>query len=301
MPEGDTLYRAAHSLQKALQGRQITVFETVYAHLQQVQDDHNLIGRTIERVTAHGKWLLLFFSGDLILATHMRMSGSWHLYHVGAPWKQPHAAMRIRLVAGTVEAVAFHVPVAVFHTAVSLARDQRIAGLGPDILSTSFTVQLGAEQLQKEARAHPQEEVANALLNQRILAGLGNVYKSEICFEAKVHPFRALETLSSEERLHLVERAQRALRNNVTDIAGSAVALQTSARRTAKGTGRETRLWVYGRQGKPCQRCGTLIAMRKQGIGARSTYWCPSCQPWIGQTEAPQGWIHPLRRKHTTC
>jgi endonuclease-8 len=299
VPEGDTLYRAARALAKVLEGKPVTRFETAYAKLASVNDDRPVAGRTIEKVESRGKWLLMYFSGDLILASHMLMSGSWHIYRTGERWLAPRKAMRIVLEAEGWQAVAFNVPVAEFHTAASLARSTQIPSLGPDILSPLYTADIGLQRLEERAQSHPEDEIANVLLNQRILAGLGNVYKSEVCFAARVHPFRTMRTLTRDEMQQMADIAQRYMQANVLEGTGEGIVTYTGNRRTTHAANGEDRLWVYGRRGKECRRCGATIEMRKQGTGARSTYWCPSCQPWIGNGEAPQGWNTPITRNRT--
>ena len=286
MPEGDNIFRTARTLQKALGGKTVTAFETALAALARVNDESPIVARTVDRVESRGKWCLIFFSGDLILATHMRMSGSWHIYRPGERWQIRRNRMRVAITCGDFQTVAFDVPVAEFLTSRSLARHQEIARLGPDILDSGFTAEQGIAALRSWAASHPDDEVGNALLNQRVLAGLGNVYKSEVAFAAGVHPFRRLSTLTQREIQSLLDFANRYMRENVRDNADP-------GRRTTNSMNREERLWVYGRQGKECRRCGAIIAMRRQGQGARSTWWCPSCQPWVpgrGQSaEAPLG------------
>jgi endonuclease-8 len=289
MPEGDTIYRAARALDRAIGGKVVTVFETGLAKLASVNDDTPLVGRTVERVESRGKWCLIFFSGDLILLTHMLMSGSWHIYRTGERWQQPRRAMRVAMACGETQAVAFNVPVAEFHTARSLERSTQVPKLGPDVLSEEFTVELGVARLRAYAETHPEAEIAVVLLNQRVLAGLGNVYKSEVAFAAKVNPFRAMSTIAPRELEAMAEHAQKWMRANVRDGASGAIVTYTGNRRTTHAMDRADRLWVYGRQGQECRRCGSTIQMRKQGEQARSTYWCPMCQPWIaaaGQGDA---------------
>ena len=119
MPEGDTIFRSARALNQALAGHQVTRFETAYAPLASVNDQSPVAGRTMERVESRGKWLLIHFSGDLILATHMLMSGSWHIYRAGERWKRGRNHMRVVLGTAEMVAVAFDVPIARFHTARS--------------------------------------------------------------------------------------------------------------------------------------------------------------------------------------
>jgi len=277
MPEGDTIHRAARTLRKALEGKTITAFETGLAHLARVHDGTPVTGRTVDAIEARGKWLLIHLSGDLILVTHMLMSGSWHIYRSGETWWMPRAKMRAVLEVKGFQAVAFNVPIAEFHSARSLARHPQIPALGPDVLSEGFTTQHGVDALRKHGQQYPRDEIGVVLLNQRVMAGLGNVYKSEVPFAAGVNPFRLMSTLTGKEMETMAEVSQRYMQANVSASA-------EGKRRTTNSMDREERLWVYGRRGEECRRCGTAILMRKQGEQARSTYWCPTCQPW---SEAP--------------
>jgi endonuclease-8 len=303
MPEGDTIFRAARALNRAIGGQLVTGFETALAPLARVNDDTPLAGRTVKHVEARGKWLLIHFSGDLILATHMLMSGSWHIYRTGELWRLGRSRMRAVIRTAEWEAVAFNVPVARFHTARSLERYSQIPKLGLDVLSEGFTVETGARRLAEFAAANPKAEIAVALLNQRVLAGLGNVYKSEVAFSAGVNPFRAMETITPGEMAQMAEFAQRYMKANVLDGSGDGIVTYFGNRRTTGNSNRDERLWVYGRQGQECRRCGAAIMMRKQGEQARSTYWCPSCQPWIAldPTPAPVGRTGVVRRGKVGC
>jgi endonuclease-8 len=294
MPEGDTIYRAARSLEKAIGGRVVTGFETGFAKLASVNDDSPLVGRIVERVEARGKWCLMFFSGDLILASHMLMSGSWHIYRSGEKWFMPRSKMRVAIACGPMQAVLFNAQIAEFHTARSLERSSQVPKLGPDILSVDFTIERGVAAMRTYAAEHPEAEVAVVLLNQRVVAGLGNVYKSEVAFAAEVNPFRPIRTITEREMTRMMEFAERTMRANVLGTnargeSGEGIVTYTGPRRTTRSMDRSDRTWVYGRQGQECRRCGAAIMMRKQGTAVRSTYWCPSCQPWItaeGQSAA---------------
>jgi endonuclease VIII len=307
MPEGDTIYRAARALQKALGGKAVTGFETGLAKLARVNDDAPLVGRVVEKVESRGKWCLIYFSGDLILVTHMLMSGSWHLYGAGERWQMARARMRVAIRAsdenGDWEAVAFNVPIAEFHTARSLERSGQVPKLGPDVLSNEFTVDGGAARLAAHAKENPEAEVAVVLLNQRVLAGLGNVYKSEVAFAAGVNPFRAMSTITHREMEKMVDVAQRYMKANVADGSRGGIVTYTGNRRTTHAMDREERLWVYGREGQECRRCGVVVMMRKQGMQARLTYWCAECQPWVGmgETAAPVGRTRMARRGKVGC
>ena len=275
MPEGDTIYRAARALGHVLEGKAVTRFETALAPLASVDDNTPVTGRTVEKVESRGKWLLIHFSGDLILVTHMLMSGSWHIYRAGERWHRSRREMRVVIATAEFEAVAFNVPLAKFYTARTLERDSAIPKLGPDLLSSGFV----ADEAKTRLLAHGDEEIANVLLNQRVMAGLGNVYKSEVLFACGVHPFRLVRTLAAAEVECILDRAQRFLEANAKHGAGNGMVTYTGQRRTTRADDPGARLWVYRRQAKECRRCGAAILMRRQGPGARSTYWCPDCQP----------------------
>ncbi len=299
MPEGDTIYRTARALQKAIGGKVVTAFEANVATLASVSDDKGIVGRTVEKVEARGKWCLIHFSGDLLLISHMLMSGSWHIYRTGEKWWMPRSRMRCAITCGDFVAVAFNVPVAEFHTERTLARYSQVPKLGVDVLSGEYSVEAGIAALRARAVSHPDDEVAVVLLNQQVLAGLGNVYKSEVAFAAGVNPFRAMRTLNEREIETMADVSQRWMKANVNESqgprgeSGDGIVTYTGPRRTTRSMTQADRTWVYGRQGQECRRCGALIQMRKQGTAVRSTYWCPSCQPWVaapGQSEeAPVG------------
>jgi endonuclease VIII len=275
MPEGDTIYRAARTLHRALANQTVTAFESVLPKLERVEIDTPITNRTIEKVEAQGKWLLIHFSGDLILLTHMLMSGSWHIYRPNEKWKRHRAHMRIVIHTAQIDAVAFNVPIAEFHTADSLRRRRNFNQLGPNILAPTYD----DGEILRRLRANPDLEIGEALLAQSILAGLGNVFKSEIAFVCKVNPFRTVATLSITELTCLVATARKFLQANVTDNSGDQIVTHTGRRRTTGRSDREENLFVYKRRAQPCRRCATPIQSRKQSPSARTTFWCPTCQP----------------------
>jgi endonuclease-8 len=297
MPEGDTIFRSARALNLALAGKQITRFESAYAQLASVDDQSPVTGRTVERVESRGKWLLVHFTGDLILVTHMLMSGSWHIYRPGERWRRSRSHMRIVLATQEFDAVAFDVPVASFHTARTLERNTTIPKLGPDLLSDQFS----DEEAVRRLMARGDDEIANALLNQHVMAGIGNVFKSEICFTCGVNPFAKVASLTAANIQCLLESSRRLMKANVAEGAGDRIVTYTGPRRTTGADNPTARLWVYGRRGQQCRRCGTLILMRKQGTGARSTYWCPQCQPMPENAAAIEGSSAPIRRRKVGC
>lgn len=303
MPEGDTIFRSARALNRALAGKTVTRFDTALAPLASVNDNTPITGRIIEKVESRGKWLIMHFSGDLMLVTHMLMSGSWHIYRTGERWRQPKSRMRAVIATADFEAVAFNVPVAQFHTARSLERSTMVPKLGPDLLSEDFSETEARSRLMAQADS----DVADALLNQRVMAGLGNVYKSEVCFACQVNPFRKVSTLTANEVDCILDRSRKFMAANVADGAGDGIITYIGPRRTTHAANQGERLWVYGRQGRECRRCGATVLMRKQGSGARSTYWCPECQPMpmaATDTQASQsveGWSVPVRRRKVGC
>lgn len=278
MPEGDTILRAARTLHRVLAGKAVTRFESVFPAVTRVADDHPIIGRTIESVTARGKHLLMAFSGDLILHTHMRMNGSWHIYPAGARWQRPARDMRV--LVGTVQAVAvgFNVPIAELLSKRDLAHHKDLQSLGPDLLAgTDGHGAFDRADAIRRIRERGREPIADVLLNQRVVAGIGNVFKSEILFLTGIHPFATTSVLSDEQVARLIDVAREVMAANVMTRSQT---LSTSiGRRTTRSLDPDAKLWVYGRGGKPCRRCGAIVLSRKTGLDARLTYWCPECQP----------------------
>ena len=278
MPEGDTIFRAARTLNRALAGQVVTGFETQLPLLARVDHDEPLKGRTVESVDAAGKWMRMYFSQDLILLTHMLMSGSWHIYRPAEAWQRPSIQMRIAIYTAAFTAVAFNVPIAEFHTAATLARHRSVQGLGPDVLGTEFDEAAAANRI----RSEPDLEIGVALLRQSLVAGLGNVFKSEVCFASRVNPFRRVSALQDAELASLMQNARKFLLANVASGSGDRIVTYSGHRRTTGRNDPSENLWVYKRKGEPCRRCGTAIASHKQGEDARVTFWCPTCQPLRG-------------------
>ncbi|HUJ13398.1 MAG TPA: DNA-formamidopyrimidine glycosylase family protein [Thermoanaerobaculia bacterium] len=252
MPEGDTIFRAARTLNEALAGKTVTRFETVLPQLAHVDDQTPLRGRKVERVTSSGKNLIIEFSGALVLRTHLRMNGSWHLYRRGERWRKRRGDMRLVIATDDFEAVGFNIPVAEFASVrAGFSRPDRpepLAALGPDLLAETFDI----DEAERRILAHGDEEIGNALLNQRLVAGIGNIWKSETLFACGVNPFR----LAGSCDVRAILKKARAL-------------LQRSTRE-------RPRFLVYERGGQPCRKCGTAIVRKLQNL--RGTYFCPKCQ-----------------------
>lgn len=274
MPEGDTIFRAARTLHAALAGQVVTRFETGLAELAMLDRHTPIAGRTVEQVGAAGKHLLLTLSGGIVLRTHMRMNGSWHIYRPGERWQAPARAMRILLATTDWVAVAFNVYAAEFVPADQLHRHRPTATLGPDMLG-----EFDAAAALERVRQRPDRPVHKVLLDQRVMAGIGNVYKSEVLHLSRLHPDTTAGQLRDDEWLALMELARRLLRANVAESSGQAIETYRGLRRTTGRMNTEERLWVYSRGGRPCRTCGAAIASRKDGDDARVTYWCPACQP----------------------
>ena len=276
MPEGDTIFRTARTLGRALQGKPVTVFRSTYPMLTRFNDDTPLIGQTVETVDARGKWLLVHFSGGGTLATHMLMSGSWHIYRHGERWQRPRDHMRILLENTDYVAVGFSVPVAKLLKAKELERLLRIPPAAIDVLSPEFD----AAQVAMRLRSCGSEEIGDVLLHQEVIAGVGNVFKSEICFVTATNPFCRVDALDAERVALLIAAARRLVMANVLeDSSDMIVTYGGRQRRTTHELDPGASLWVYGRQGEPCRRCGERISRRIQGPDARVTFWCARCQP----------------------
>ncbi len=276
MPEGDTIFRTARNLGRALVGKPVTGFRSTFPWLMRFNDDTPLAGQTVDSIEARGKWLLVHFSGGGILASHLLMNGRWHIYRQGERWQLPRFHMRIVIENSEYQAVGFRVPVARMHTAQSLERDLRVAREENDLLRPEFDAGAALERL----LARRGEAIADALLDQTVLAGVGNVFKSEICFVCGLHPFRAVRTLTRDQAAATITCAQRLLRANVLEDSGDTiVTYRSQQRRTTHASDPGASLWVYGRTSEPCRRCGEPIRRRIQGADARVTFWCPRCQP----------------------
>ena len=270
MPEGDTIHRAARTLHAALAGQRIERFESVFPHLTRVDAEQPIAGRRVERVEARGKHLLMWSraiwccgptcactahgtftdpanagSGrgtSCASCSKRRPTSRWRL-----PYRSPSSC---RPTVSTAWA--------------------RSPNWGPTRCPTRFDAAEACARL----AARPDVEIADALLDQRALAGIGNVFKSEVLFAARASPFTRVRALPAEQLTRLVAIAVRQMQANVGDTAAA-------GRRTTNRLDPSARLWVYGRRGLPCRRCGAPIQRAKQGPDARSTYWCARCQPGL--------------------
>jgi len=262
MPEGDTIWRAARALQAALGGRTVTAFRSSVPAVAVAARRFALVGRPVARVEAKGKHLLVRFGGGPVLHTHQGMTGSWHLYRRGSRWRQAAHLARVVLETGEVVAVCFRAPRVELLAAGEAARHTALVRLGPDVMAEAFD----AAGARVRLRAAGDVEIGAALLDQSCLAGIGNVYKSEVLFLCGLRPFARVPGLADGILDGVIATARRQMRRNLDAV----------SRRTTRLTA--ARHWVYRRSGQPCLRCGTTIERRMQGDPPRSTYFCPKCQ-----------------------
>jgi endonuclease VIII len=265
MPEGDTIFRTASSIRKWIGGREITAARSSLRNL----GISEVVGRTLSRVDPVGKHLLMQFDSSditqlpLLLRTHMMMTGSWHVYSVGATWQRPERQAKLVLAAHERLAVCFNAPV-VQLTTESVETTLGVAHLGPDILLDHFDVTLAT----RRARKSPADRaIGEVLLDQRVVAGIGNIYRCESLFLERINPWTAQGSLSSATITALLLRAEQLMKQNLNPA--------NIARNLDAGDDGTS---VYRRSGKPCRVCGTAILSKPQGPQARRAYWCPTCQ-----------------------
>ncbi|HEY3335965.1 MAG TPA: DNA-formamidopyrimidine glycosylase family protein [Candidatus Limnocylindrales bacterium] len=271
MPEGDTLFRTAAGLRPFLVGRTVTA-ATARQPGPQVE---RLVGSTVSGVEAQGKNLLLRFANGLEVRTHLGMHGSWHRYRPGERWRRPRARARLIIeVPGSI-AVCFDAPTVELFEQRAESLHGALSGLGPDLLRDPLNLEEVIRRLRDPSRASM--AISEALLDQRALAGIGNVYKSEVLFIERVSPFTPVASVDDPTLRRLVGTATRLLRANAFRPTRGVERITTEGSRSADGP-----LWVYRRSGRPCRRCGTTIRSVTQGVSLpRLTWWCPRCQPEV--------------------
>jgi len=271
VPEGDTLHHAAQRVGAALVGSQILEIETPHPRHRYDRWPERLAGRAVRQVDAKGKHLFLRFEGDLTLHSHLRMGGRWSVYRRGQRWTR--SPRRAWLVVRTPEheVVQFDGPVLELMTDSRTRFDLRLAALGPDILADEFDETQFLRRLRED---DPTRGIGDALLDQRVLSGIGNVWKSEACFLAGVDPWRRTDEVGDEEVLAIV-RGARPLMQVSAERGGHIVTRYPRDRRNPRS---DEDKWVYERTGLPCRHCDTRVRSRGQGDDNRTTYWCPECQ-----------------------
>jgi endonuclease-8 len=262
VPEGDTIFRAAATLQRWIAGREVTAARTTVDRL----PAHKLVGQTVEAVEARAKHLLVRFSGGSVLHTHMKMTGSWHVYRAGERWQKPPSQARFVLeVAPDRVAVCFNAPVVELLAARGEEQHPSLTGLGPDVLKPPVDLD---EVRRRAAATPPTTPIGELLLDQRVVSGIGNIWRCESLFVRRLDPFRSRATFTDDQ---------------LDDVVTVASEMMQRSARPAESVGRDfgggpDQPWVYGRYRRPCRRCGTPIERSHLGAQARLVYWCPRCQ-----------------------
>jgi endonuclease-8 len=299
MPEGDTIFRTARSLRPAMEGG---VIEDARLRDRQFECER-IIGSTVDSVEPRGKHLLMHLilpptkggarggisdvanslninhqldvenpspvlsppeRGALIIHSHMGMTGSWHVYHPGQPWLKPTHYAALVLSIKHLEVICFSPRLLELLTADQLRRHPHIQRLGPDMLGVEFDMHSAIARF----RAHNHLPLGEAVINQVIVCGIGNEYKSDLMFLFGLNPLSPVSRYTDEELTKLLEKARFLMRRNLT-----------GQPRRIRYDSRAGRLWVYGQVGKPCPKCGEIIKLQRQGDAGRTTFWCPKCQP----------------------
>jgi endonuclease-8 len=257
VPEGDTIHYAASRIRAVLEGHVPERISTPQRRHERDRWPERLSGRALRSVDAHGKHLFLRFDGELTLHSHLRMTGSWGVYEHGARWRGARGRAWLVLEREGTQVVEFDGPVLELMSDSRARRDPRLAGLGQDVIGERFDEQRFLARLREDDPTRP---IGDALLDQRTVAGIGNLWKAESCFAAGIDPWRATAEVPDEQALAIVAFARERM--------------AVSAR---EGFGSRPRA-VYRRAGLPCPRCGGAIRQRGQWEDNRLTFWCPGCQ-----------------------
>jgi endonuclease-8 len=257
MPEGDTIHHAAARIRPVLEGHVPDTLRTPHPRFGHDRWDERLAGRAIRSVDALGKHLFLRFEDGLTIHSHLRMSGAWAVHDAGTRWRRSPRRAWLVLARDGREVVQFDGPVLELLTDARVRNDPRIARLGADILAPQLDL---ARILRRLREDDPTRPIGDALLDQHIVAGIGNLWKCEACWAAQVDPWRPASRTSDAE----IEAMLTAIRPR----------MQAAVER---GMGARD-VQVYDRAGRACPRCDVTIRVRGQGDGNRPTYWCPGCQ-----------------------
>jgi endonuclease-8 len=257
MPEGDTIAYAASRIRPVLEGRVPDSIETPQRRHALHRWPSRLGGRAVTAVDTHGKHLFLRFEGDLVLHSHLGMTGVWGVYGPGRRWGRSASRAWLVLRRGGSEVVEFDGPLLELLTEGRTRFDQRLAALGPDVLASQFAASKFLARLRSDDHSRP---IGDALLDQRNVAGIGNIWKAEGCWEASIDPWRPVSGVRDNEAVAIIE------------------AMRPRMLLSARDGPRSIRPRVYRRAGQPCPRCGGSVQARGQGDANRTTYWCPGCQ-----------------------
>ncbi|QDU54753.1 Fpg/Nei family DNA glycosylase [Aeoliella mucimassa] len=268
MPEGDTIHRTANTLRPWLVGETITAARA----RDEIVDADSLVNHQVRSIEARGKHLLIHFDHGLTIHGHSGMTGSWHIYPHGEAWQKPARQAALVLETHQLCVVFFNPKTLELLTATQLRRHRMLSSLGPDLLAEEIDLpSIAARYLAKGWLP-----IGEAVMNQTIACGIGNVYKSELLFLQNIDPFAPAATQTEQQWIELLSQARDLMQFN----------LQAQPR-TTRREGSGGRLWVYGRRGEPCYLCGTPIHLSRQGDLGRTTYWCPECQPPGPESKQP--------------
>src|SRR3954470_22382758 len=258
MPEGDTIHNAARRVGAALVGNEIRSIETPHPRFGKDRWPEKLAGRDVRAVDAHGKHLMIRFGGGLTIHSHLRMTGSWGVYGRGQRWHRGRHRAWLVIKTADSEVVQFDGPVLELMTDGRTRTDTRIARLGPDVLADAFDEQKFLRRLREDDQTR---RLGDALLDQHIVAGIGNMWKAEGCWRAEVDPWRRVADVSDQEALTVIEATRPPMFESVQ-----------------RGFPKSEEMRVFRRAGLPCPRCQTQIRAHGQGDDNRTTFWCPGCQ-----------------------
>ena len=267
VPEGDHIHRAAAALRTALAGKPIVRFEAV-----SLVEPLPAVGRVVERVESHGKHLDIMWDDGLVLHTNLRSRGSWHLYRQGERWRESVAQLRVEIHTEQWVAACFGAPVVETYRQFDRSRHPGFGPLGPDLCRLDADLD---ESINRLYHYHDQQAaVAEALLDEHIARGIGNVYRCEALWACRLHPFAPISSLAGDDCADVVTAAAALVCARVHHTGSGAVTLPPAAE-TAPG---HRVLDVYGRNGQRCAHCGDTIHVCRSGDHAHLLYWCPGCQ-----------------------
>jgi endonuclease-8 len=268
VPEGDTIHRVANVLRRALAGRVVTGFEVVAPRMSSDAARFEVVGSVVRSVESNGKHLLITFArgeDDVVLHTHMKMTGMWHIYRPGERWWSPRSDARVVITTDEFVAPCFTPPVVELMTSREIAFHAVLPELGPDIIRDDFDAE---EALRRLRAGPPDRDIATALLDQRTISGIGNVFKCEALFLERVSPWALVADLDDATLARVVAQARTLMRRN----------RRGGERRTRFALNAAEAMWVDERTGLPCYVCGTPVAWGYHRGEFRKSWYCPRCQ-----------------------